>query len=553
MALVHERLLEEARARLAEMRAADANVVIPSVPSPLISPPQPVLVNGNERVMTAAGTPSPSTPSMPSAVARQAARTGMDPESPSIMFSSSEEEGDDTSCSPASSSTASSSSSRGSPRGSPSEHSNSEHSYLDEDESDEGTRTRDNATTNTFEDLDYLPQPPDALDQHHPIPRRPSEPMHTASGLASPLRRRKPTPPAEVWIFGYGSLVWKCDYPIVDTKWGYVLGFRRRLWQGSPDHRGTPRRPGRVFTLLPTSTVRDLEASVRAPNGAPYAPADDCTNLSDEDRVYGKCFRLDPKHADRVLGEIDEREVAGFLKQMVVVHCLDGNVQPALVYSALPSNAHFMGPETEKVIAAHTWCSRGPSGPNSEYVLRTHDALADAARDSNVTSVSSDSHCAPIHVDAHLAAVTAHLKVLRRSRPATRRDFIIGSRLYCRGRMVQICKPAEWPVVFYFFLDEHTPNVGDGMGAAKQRVVFHCNVIDDAWLPFSCPVKSNSAWSPPQEGDVLVASHGQEMGLEREKEREGEIDGGELQPQHGNRKCGRRNVLTLIPLMEKKE
>lgn len=249
---------------------------------------------------------------------------------------------------------------------------------------------------------------------------------------------------------------------------------------------------------------------MNAPNGSPRVPPHGEDDAG-EDRVYGKCFRLDPLHADRVLAEIDEREIAGFLKKMVVVTCTDGSLQPSLVYSAIATNEHFLGAETEKVIAAHVWCSRGPSGPNSEYVLRTHDTLV----------AGSKEHASEIRVDAHLKSISAHLRVLRNSRPAKRRDFLCGSRLFCRGRMVQICKPAEWPLVYYFFLDEHDTD-GDGMGKAKERVVYHCNVIDDEWLPFSVPQK------------------------------ESELDGNES-PQDGQATQDKstkleRNVLTLAPL-----
>jgi cation transport protein ChaC len=53
------------------------------------------------------------------------------------------------------------------------------------------------------------------------------------------------------WIFGYGSLVWRPAFPYVERRAASLRGWARRVWQGSPDHRGARDAQGRVLTLVP--------------------------------------------------------------------------------------------------------------------------------------------------------------------------------------------------------------------------------------------------------------------------------------------------------------
>ncbi|WP_186104276.1 gamma-glutamylcyclotransferase [Burkholderia gladioli] len=54
---------------------------------------------------------------------------------------------------------------------------------------------------------------------------------------------------ADLWLFGYGSLIWNPGLPTVEKVHGRVHGYHRGLYLWSRVNRGTPERPGLVLAL----------------------------------------------------------------------------------------------------------------------------------------------------------------------------------------------------------------------------------------------------------------------------------------------------------------
>jgi glutathione-specific gamma-glutamylcyclotransferase len=152
-----------------------------------------------------------------------------------------------------------------------------------------------------------------------------------------------------LFVFGYGSLIWRPGFPHEARLPAVVEGFVRRLWQGSPDHRGTPERLGRVATL------------VRSPGG----------------RCGGVVYRLPERDAEGILRALDHREKGGYAR-LAVEATLGGAARgavQAITWIATPDNPHHLGPAPLADMVAQIRASTGPSGANHEYVIELDEAL----------------------------------------------------------------------------------------------------------------------------------------------------------------------------------
>ena len=150
----------------------------------------------------------------------------------------------------------------------------------------------------------------------------------------------------DVWLFGYGSLIFKVDFPILEQRPASISGWSRRFWQASHDHRGTPEKPGRVVTLI-------------------EEPGNIC---------QGMAYRVTPD----TFAHLDHREKNGYLRFFAPLSFTDAPEHvpaEALVYVAGPDNAAFLGDAPLQDIAQQIASSHGPSGANADYLLQLDDAL----------------------------------------------------------------------------------------------------------------------------------------------------------------------------------
>ena len=71
---------------------------------------------------------------------------------------------------------------------------------------------------------------------------------------------------AERWVFGYGSLMWRPDFPFVERQAATLYGRRRAFCIYSVHHRGTSELPGLVLGLARGGAVRGAAYRVAEPD-----------------------------------------------------------------------------------------------------------------------------------------------------------------------------------------------------------------------------------------------------------------------------------------------
>lgn len=169
-----------------------------------------------------------------------------------------------------------------------------------------------------------------------------------------------------VWLFAYGSLIYKADFPFIERRPASIANWTRRFWQGSHDHRGTPDAPGRVATIV-------------------AQPGAFC---------HGMAYLVAPQ----VFEHLDRREQNGYVRLSIEILFEGGGKANGLVYIASEDNAAFLGAASELDIARHIAQSAGPSGTNSEYLLHLAVALRELGKpDPHVFAI--ERHLAELNVN----------------------------------------------------------------------------------------------------------------------------------------------------------
>ena len=192
-----------------------------------------------------------------------------------------------------------------------------------------------------------------------------------------------------LWIFGYGSLVWRPAFSHLSRRPASIEGYARRFWQGSTDHRGLPAQPGRVVTL-----IEDYHPSLLCEPGYNPTPC------------WGTAYQVPLEDPDGVLAGLDHRERGGYGRLELDVRLEAQGATPVevvsgLVYIATPENDNYLGEAPLPAIAHQIARAAGPSGANPDYVFELARSLREmGATDEHVFAVE---HALLVELDARLA------------------------------------------------------------------------------------------------------------------------------------------------------
>lgn len=149
----------------------------------------------------------------------------------------------------------------------------------------------------------------------------------------------------DLWVFAYGSLMWRPEFAYAESRIGTVRGFHRRFCLLQRRFRGTPERPGFVLALDRGGLCR------------------------------GVAFRLAGTNPSETLMPLWRREMRGrgYVARWLPVATEAGTVS-ALTFLVNRASDRYSGRLTDAEIAEKIAAACGHMGPSAEYLFRTVEA-----------------------------------------------------------------------------------------------------------------------------------------------------------------------------------
>jgi glutathione-specific gamma-glutamylcyclotransferase len=153
----------------------------------------------------------------------------------------------------------------------------------------------------------------------------------------------------DLWVFGYGSLMWRPGFPYIERIEARLIGAHRALCVYSFVHRGTPERPGLVLGLDRGGACRGIAFRVAA-----------------ADRAATVAYLRAREQVTAVYREAVRRIWLEHTPQEAV---------PALCYVVDRAHPQYAGRLSLEQQLHHVRQGHGQSGANRDYVIATVAAM----------------------------------------------------------------------------------------------------------------------------------------------------------------------------------
>jgi cation transport protein ChaC len=151
----------------------------------------------------------------------------------------------------------------------------------------------------------------------------------------------------DLWIFAYGSLMWRPGFHFEEQQPALVHGYHRSLCIFSHVHRGTPEMPGLVLGLDQGGACRGL------------------------------AYRVAKKQCDATIAYLRERELVTTVYREVWLktRLSDCRTVLALAYVVDSRHSQYAGRLHKPDLLRHVLQGQGVSGSNIDYIDATHKHL----------------------------------------------------------------------------------------------------------------------------------------------------------------------------------
>ena len=155
----------------------------------------------------------------------------------------------------------------------------------------------------------------------------------------------------DIWIFGYGSLVWQPGFKYAQQEIGRLQNYKRSFCMWSIHYRGTPKNKGLVLAL------DKVQGAV----------------------CEGLLFRVRAKNVDKVLAYLRKRELISeaYLEVIIDVELVSGEIVKAYTYIVNRQHEQYAGSLTIEDQAIIINSAKGSIGPNNEYLFNVTRCLRD--------------------------------------------------------------------------------------------------------------------------------------------------------------------------------